>query len=204
MLNFGRGGRFSLSPRPFASDRIMKKIKHVYYTYKVTDNFGNTKEYDTAAAARNMEHHYAKERKMILNYIRPKGITLVLSKDTEHYVKCIPAFIGYNGVPLCECNKDKNRDFYMSQFLFADDGRSFFGNLFKVIKESYEFASEYCNYSFDHWRGAYHDRWDAKYGNNAAIGHISGWSKGVLWYHWDGDTFTTNDKKCKLTSENFK
>lgn len=181
----------------------MKEIKHVYYAYQVTDNFGNEKEYENAAAARNMERHYAKERK-ILNYVKPKGITLVLSKDAEYYAKCIPAFIGYNGVPLCQCNKDKERDFYMSQFLFADDGRSFFGNLFKVIKESYEFASKCCNYSFDRWRGAYRDRWDAMYGNDAAMGHINGWTKGVLWYHWDGNTFTTNDKKCKLTSEDFK
>lgn len=181
----------------------MKKIKHVYYTYQTIDNFGNKHEYEKKSEATRMKKHYAAEKK-ILDFVKSKGVTLILSKNTEFYVKCIPAFIGYNGVPLCRCDKYKDRDFYMSQFLFADDGRTFFGNLRTVLKESFEFGNKYLHQSFDRWRGAYRDRWDKVYGNDAAVPHISAWTKGVLWYHWDGGTFTTNDKKCKLVSEDFK
>ena len=181
----------------------MKKVKHTYYTYEVRDNYGNTNEYNEKSMATKMERIYAKERK-VLSYIKPKGVTLVVSKDKSHYANVMPAFLGWNGVPLCRCDKDKGYEYYHSQFLFADEGRSIFGNTLEVIKDAYEFASKYCNYSFDRWRGAYRDRWDAKYGNNAAVSHVSAWTKGILWYNWDGKNFTTNDKKCKLTSEDFK
>lgn len=181
----------------------MKKIKHISYTYVVRDNYGNDIELPTLRDAEVVEEIIKEERK-VLDLIKPTGVTLILSKLTDYYPGyVIPAFIGWNGVPFCECNKDKDRDFFHNLNNTIENTSSIHGNLLNTLKSAYKLLDLKGRNSYDYWSGAYHYHWDIAYGNENVVEHYIAWCKGALWYHWNGKTFTTNDPKCKLTSKDF-
>lgn len=177
---------------------------NVTYTYEVLDNYGKVRSFDNLADATQYSDYVVKERK-VLDYIKPKGVTLVVSEDYDVFYKVLPAFIGFNGVPFCDVMKDKQRDHYMNLCNSVERYSSIYGNLLDILKRAYKVTDENCRSSFDTWDGAYHYYWDVKYGDSccAHYCHPDHWTKNVLWYNWDGKTFTTNDPKCELKTEDF-
>ena len=180
----------------------VNKIKHVTYTYEVEDNFGWVQSFNTEGEAQTFAHHVEEEKK-VLNYLRPKGVTLVVSKDKNVFCKCIPAFIGFNGAVFCEAPKDKDRDFYHNLNNSVQRTSDIYGNMVTVMKKV--FTLLYGLGKFDTYNGAYHYYWDPAIGNRTCqhICHPDHWMKGAYWYNWDGNTFTTNDPNCKITDMNF-
>lgn len=183
---------------------MVEKVKHVTYTYEVLDNYGTKRIFSSLAEATEYSDYVVKERK-VLDYIKPKGITLVVSEDYNVFYKVLPAFIGYNGVPFCEVMKDKHRDCYMNLSNSVERYSSIYGNLLNILKRAYKVTEAICISSFDKWDGAYHYYWNTKYGSSSCTHccHPNHWTKNVLWYNWDGKEFTTNDPKCELKTEDF-
>lgn len=183
---------------------MIKKIKHVTYTYEVLDNYGKINSFNSLTEATQYSDYVAKERK-VLDYIKPKGVTLVVSEDYDALYSVLSAFIGFNGVPFCDVMKDKHRDHYMNINNPVERSSSIYGNLLDILKKAYIVTNKNCRSSFDRWDGAYHYCWDIKYGNSccAECCHPEYWTKNVLWYNWDGKEFTTNDFNCKLTTKDF-
>lgn len=183
---------------------MIKKIEHVIHTYEVLDNYGKTYSFNSLAEATQYSDYVVKERK-VLDYIKPKGVTLVVSEDYSVFHKVLPAFIGFNGVPFCDVMKDKHRDHYMNLNNSVERNSSIYGNLLDILKKAYVVTNKYCKSSFDIWNGACHYHWDIKYGDSccAYYCHPNHWTKNVLWYNWDGKEFTTNDINCKLTTKDF-
>ena len=183
---------------------MIKRIKHVTYTYEVLDNYGKVNHFDSLTEATRYSDYVAKERN-VLNYIKSKGVTLVVSEDYNVFYEVLPAFIGFNGVPFCDVRKDKHRDHYMNLSNSVERSSSIYGNLLEILKRAYKLTDEKCRSSFDRWDGAYHYYWDVKYGYSccAYYCHPSHWTKNVLWYNWNGKKFTTNDPDCKLTTKDF-
>lgn len=180
------------------------KARRCYYTiYSVLDNYGKTLEFDSKEAAQDCEDYINKE-KVVLDNIRKTGVTLVVSKDHDVFYKCIPAFIGFHGVPFCEARKDKDRDFYMASCGHIDSIGVKGGNLIRVLLDFYNIMCTRCNTSFDYHDGSYHFRWDNTYGHKCSfMCHPDHWMKGAYWYNWDGENFTTNDPSCKLSAKDF-
>ncbi|MBR4590823.1 MAG: hypothetical protein IKO36_09235 [Bacteroidaceae bacterium] len=172
----------------------MKRIIIKKYQWEVTDNFGDTTTFDDKRLAEDYQKIIRQERRVI-NYIRPKGVTLVVSKDNNVFYRAIPAFLGYDGVPYAEAPKDKDREHFMDLMDPINYYGSISGDIITMLREAYRRISQ-----------SYETRlWNKKYGNKAccSILHPVNWTRGALWYNWDGEKFTTNDKKCKITTEDF-
>lgn len=182
----------------------MKKIKTIVITYEVIDNYGNKREFETLAEARKFEKYVKKERK-VLDYFKPKGVTLIVSKDLDVFYNVINGAIGFNGVPFCSVLKRKNvvDSYYNLSNPVEKRMSSIHGSLIAVLKRAYVLMNTKCLSSFDYLEGAYHYRWNTTVGNSACVYelHPDNWKKGAYWYNWDGKQFTTNDPKCKITSE---
>jgi hypothetical protein len=181
----------------------MKKIKTIVITYEVTDNYGNKREFDTFAEAQKFER-YVKEERKVLDYFKPKGVTLIVSKDLDVFYNVAAGAIGFNGVPFCSVLKPKNTDsYYNSSNPVEKLISSIHGPLIAVLKRAYVLMNTKCLSSFDYREGSYHYRWNTAVGNPACTHelHPNYWKKGAYWYNWDGKQFTTNDPKCKITSE---
>lgn len=180
----------------------IKTVRTIVYTYEVEDNYGNISGFDDKKKALDYLKYVKAERK-VLDLIKPSGVTLIVSKDKNVFYKCIPAFIGFCGVPFCEANKDKEREFYYNGINSVERYSSIYGNLIKVLKQSFKLMHEKCMSSYDYHDGAYRYHWDTIHGNSACafICHPNHWTKGALWYHWDGKEFSTNDRKCKITKQ---
>jgi hypothetical protein len=183
---------------------VIKKTKHVTYTYDVLDNYGRISSFNSLTGATKYSDYVVKERK-VLDYIKPRGVTLVVNEGYKGFYKVLPAFIGFNGVPFCDIMKDRQIDHYMNLENSVERYSSIRGNLPDVLKRAYKVADENCKSSFDRWDGGYHYYWDIKYGNSECLCdcHPKHWTKNVLWYNWDGKEFTTNDPNCKLTTKDF-
>lgn len=182
----------------------MKAIRKYYTIYRVINNYGETHEFDSKEEAQSFENFVRREKK-VLNNIRKDGITLVVSKDLNVFCECIPAFIGFHGIPFCEVRKDKDREHYMASYSHIDSVGIKGGNLIGMLKFFYEIMCTTCSHSFDYWNGAYHFKWDNTYGNRAMqyMCHPNHWRKGAYWYNWNGEEFTTNDSHCSLKTEDF-
>lgn len=177
-----------------------KKI--VTYQYQVVDNYNHMHKFNYKADAELFLDFCKKERK-IINYIKPTGVTLVVSKNPNVYVHVVAAFIGYNGVPFCEASKDKKREFFINPSNSIEDHFShIYGNIVDVIKKSYDMLNG--RETFDKHDGAYHYYWNTEVGNEFCFPiEDEHWKNGVFWYNWDGKNFITNDKTCKLTNNDF-
>ena len=178
----------------------MKEIKTVILSYEVEDNYGHTHTFKSVEEASAYEHFVQEERK-ILNYIKPKGVTLVISQDSSVYYKVIPGFIGYNGVPFCDALKNKGRESYYNGINTVERYSSIRGSLIQILSRAYKVCSSKCFHTFNVWDGAYHYHWDSAYGIETGETQPNLWRKGALWYNWDGEHFTTNDLNCKITAQ---
>lgn len=177
----------------------LKKVKVVTYYYEVTNSYGVKSSCENIEEAKELLKFANKEKK-VLDLIKPKGVTLVLSKHQYYYYKVIPAFIGFNGVPFCEANKDKGKEYFYNGINSIEDHFSrIYGNLPTVLARAYKLLDG--RESFDRWDGAYHYYWNTQVGNTHCIATPVAWKYGALWYNWDGENFTTNDKDCKVTNE---
>ena len=174
----------------------MKVVKEVTKKYVVTDNFGHDSAFSDKTAALRYESVVRGERKVI-KFIRPKGVTLVVSKDEDVYFKTVPAFLGFEGLPYAAANKDKNREHFMNMLDPINHYSPISGGIVSVLKKTYHRITNATGT---------HRLWNKKYGNSSMVLelHPTLWSKGALWYNWDGKNFSTNDKKCKITNADFK
>lgn len=175
----------------------MKRILIKTYKWQVTNNFGEITTFDNKRDAEKYQNVVKRERR-VLNYIRPKGVTLVVSKDFGVFYRAVPAFLGCNGLPYAEAPKDKDREFFMCLADPFDHYHVISGDIVMMLKEAYRRMpqiEEDVPYV-----------WSKRYGNRACgfILHPDNWGRGILWYNWDGENFSTNDKKCKITTKNFK
>jgi hypothetical protein len=174
----------------------MKVVKVVTKKYVVTDNFGHNSVFLDKTVALRYESIVRGERKVI-KLIRPKGVTLVVSKNENVFFKVVPAILGFNGLPYAEANKDKNREHFMNTLDPINPYSSITGGIVSVLKQTY--------HRITNATGTY-NLWNKRYGNSSmdlAL-HPTYWSKGALWYNWDGENFSTNDKQCKITNADFK
>ena len=171
----------------------MKVITHVVKEYEVTDNFGETHIFKTEAEAILLEDIYEREKKVI-NYLRPRGITIVVNKNPNIFYQVFPAFVGYNGVPYAELSYEKEREHFMLCLDPIDHIYAFGGNLLQMLKECYRRIPNIPEGK----------RWNLKYGCNIThMLHPDHWEGIIYWYNWDGCQFTTNDPSCKITTEDF-
>lgn len=179
---------------------IKKKI--ISYEYQVVDNYGISHTFSNKADA-DIYLSSCKREQKILNYLKPKGVTLVVSKNPNVYYKCVAAFIGYNGVPFCSVYKSKDRHLYYNGINSIEDHfSSIHGDLAEVLKKAYALLNG--RGAIDRYDGAYHYYWNPAVGNDYCVEpEPEHWKNGVYWYNWDGKEFTTNDKKCKLTTKDF-
>jgi hypothetical protein len=171
--------------------------------YMVTDCYNYTRRFEHYKEAVRFLKNQREEQKVI-SMLKPKGATLILSNNRYVYYGVIPAFIGFNGVPFCECNKDKTRPLFYNHNNTIERYSTVYGSLIDVLKRVYELLDGVQ--SFDRWDGAYHYSWDTEVGNShciypATLGSI--WNDSY-WYNWDGENFTTNDPDCLVTSSDFK
>lgn len=174
----------------------MKVVKVVTKKYVVTDNFGHDSVFSDKTVALRYERVVRGERKVI-KLIRPKGVTLVVSKDEDVFLKTVPAILGFNGLPYAKADKTKNCEHFMNTLDPINHYSSISGGIVKVLKETY--------HRITNATGTYR-LWNKKYGNSSMVFslHPTHWSKGALWYNWDGEKFSTNDKKCKITNADFE
>lgn len=176
----------------------------VSYKYEVTDFFGFKQTFNDKKDADRVYAHVKLEEDIIKKYVKSRGVTLVVCMNSGVFYKVYPAFIGYNGVPFCDCNRDKTGDhFYNSINSIQDQFSRIHGNLCEVLQKAYELL--HGTGSFDRWDGAYHYHWNIATGNPYCFPVNECWmeEKDVLWYHWDGKHFSTNDKTCTLTDLSF-
>lgn len=167
----------------------METRKIVTYEYVVTDAFGKENVFERKAEAIDFEKHVKAMRKVI-GYIRPNGVTLVVSRDEDVFYKSVPAFIGIDGKPFMECTKDKRREHFRGNVPHTWHC-DVYGNIVEVLKQAFERASYWI--------------WETEYGETQC-GYILNeyhWQEGALWYNWDGEQFTTNDPDCKITTKDF-
>lgn len=182
----------------------LNKKEHISYTYEVTDFFGRRGVFDNKKEA---EYHLGiatMEENIINKYVKPHGVTLVVCNNSGIYYKTYPAFIGYNGVPFCDANRAKNREFFWNGINSVQDHMSsIHGNVCEVLKKAYDLLHNVgC---FDRIDGAYHYYWNPAVGNPCCFPVGDYWlEETVLWYNWDGEHFTTNDPDCELSDNSFK
>lgn len=165
----------------------MEVRKIVTYKYVVVDNFGEECVFDKEQDALKYQQVIDKERE-IIGYIKPKGVTLVVSTDMHVWFKTQPAFVALDGVPFAQCDKEKRCEHFYGLNPF-DQYRGIHGGIVDVLKQVFEYTG----------------KWETTYGNKQCsyILHPYHWKEGVLWYNWDGENFTTNDKECKITNNDF-
>ncbi len=173
----------------------MKRVLIKTYKWEVADNFGRVQSFENRHRAEEYQQSVKRERRVI-NYIRPKGVTLVVSKNSRAWYANIPAFLGYDGVPYAQANKDRDRDFFMDLLDPIDSYRGITGDTVPVLKAAYRRITQSGETRL----------WNKKYGNSSCslVLHPDSWTRGALWYNWDGKNFSTNDKKCKITNKDFK
>ena len=172
-----------------------------YYT--VTDCYNFTHRFEYYKEAIRFLENQREERKVI-SMLKPKGATLILSKDRYVYYGVIPAFIGFNGVPFCDCTKDKDRPYFYNGINSVERYSHIYGSVIEVLQKTYKLLDGVR--SFDRWDGAYHYHWNTEVGNSSCImpsANASVWDN-HYWYNWDGKNFTTNDPDCLITSRDLK
>lgn len=172
-----------------------------YYT--VTDCYNQEHRFDSYSKAVDFFEYTKKERK-VLNLIKPKGVTLVVSNNPSVFYKVYPGFLGYNGVPFCECTKEKDRPYFYNLINSVERYSSIYGSLINVLKKTYNLLHKVE--TFDRRDGAYHYQWNTEVGNTYCIAPSASdvvWNN-HYWYNWDGENFTTNDPDCLVTSSDFK
>lgn len=171
--------------------------------YMVTDCYNYTRRFKRYEEA--LEYlKYQKEEQKVINIIKPKGVTLVISRNPNVFYKVYAGFLGYNGVPFCDCNKDKDRAYFYNLHNTIERYSNICGSLITVLKKTYALLKDLK--TFDKQDGAYHYSWDTEVGNSYCIGPCaleSVWGN-HYWYNWDGENFTTNDPDCLVTSKDFK
>lgn len=180
----------------------INEIQHISYTYEVTDAYDHVKTFDTKEEAWLFAQQVDLE-KTIIEYIKPKGVTLVLCKNPNVFYKVYPCFIGWNGVPFCDVLADKERGHFMNLDNSIERLSSLNGDLCEIIQKAYKLFSTYGTKTFDYRDGACHYSWHHTTGNEFCFDVDEYWLKDVFWYNWDGKQFTTNDPNCKLSNNDF-
>ena len=171
--------------------------------YEVIDCYNYTRCFDDYKRA--VEYfNYVKAEQKVISYLKPKGATLVVSKNPNVFYKCYPGFIGFNGVPFCDCTKDKGRPYFYNGLNSVERYSHIHGSVIEVLQKTYKLLDGVR--SFDRRDGAYHYHWNTEVGNSSCIMPTSSatvWEN-HYWYNWDGENFTTNDLDCLVTSRDFK
>lgn len=180
-------------------DPEIEVVEVITHLYKVTDVYGYTTSFESKEEATHYLERQITEKEA-LSHLKPKGVTLVVSKRPQTYYRVIAGYVGYNGVPFCKCEKEKDREHFMALSNTIERCSTIHGNIPEILGKVFNLL--HGRSYFDRWDGAYHFHWNPAIGNPHCAGYdLSAWEKGALWYNWDGDKFTTNDPTCQYTDK---